>query len=849
MKKISIKRNIFYSIILAVIFCNSMSAKQSDSITGTLNAADEQKQASDSLILKWELYNQWYSPEKLYMHIDRSYYAINETIWFNAYLKNASPLCKKQLSNYIYVELLNKDGICVHREKVKANDTNIENVNCFTGQILIDPELKTGEYTLRAYTSWQRNRYAGYFFNQKIRIKAQEKYSEKASDNGRIDVSFYPEGGTYLAEHPATIAFKALNPQGQSLAISGKLVDAGGNVLCDNIRSTHDGMGSFSFTALPDTKYFLEIEGGERFALPDPAQKGASLHLVNTSNAIYVSSILKNMDSEYLLYLRDDCSMYLLDILDPVNENVKQKVFEKKKVISTTNLRSGLNHIILADRMGNIISERLFFIYPNKDRQINGKLEFEKQEYGKRERIRSLFSLTDATGAPLDGTFSISVARGAFSGYTQNDDIVSYMEISSELKGKINNPSYYFNNEFPLMERRNNLDLLMMVQGWRYYDLNRILAMNSSVPGSELNKYFGLEHSRELTQSISGKVEGVLGTKRTKKYDLNIFIPSQNAVKSVYVNQGSSFFVDSLDLPANTAIIVSSVKKNSIGSYKPVWNGESFADRFRYPGSAHIYDGSLNGSIKNDNGQQDETDSEPVTSAMDDMIMDSLVSTVVTAYKKDMSMGDAVGVGNRLGSLAQFYADRPVLDYILAAVPSFRYDYSEHILSNITYIWPSFVATPDSTGNTYGEVAVEINGTRNRYFTEELEHLMTDEVEIVEVTTSGDALNMLAGGIVSLKYDGSRIKRKMDPTTIHFVPMGYQEPDSFYSPNYTGSSTTENNDFRNTLYWSPAITVKNGSARVNFSNSDLLDYPYTIRIEGVTSNGQPFSWHGKLENK
>ncbi len=847
-KKTSIaKRSVFLCFVLAIFFCNFLLAKSSSPIQVAQEVSDEQTQTADSLVLRWELYNKWYSPEKLYMHIDRSYYAIGETIWFNAYLTNASPLCQKQLSNYIYVELLNKDGICVAREKVKVNDTKIENVNCFTGQIVIDNGIKTGDYTLRAYTTWQRNRNAEYFFNQKIRIKGEDDFSTEAPEKGGINVSFYPEGGTYFTGHPATIAFKALNPDGKSVEISGKIVDAAGNMICENIRSTHDGMGSFSFTALPDMKYFMEIEGAERFPLPDAVEKGASLHVVNTSNAIYVNSIFKNMDSQYQLYLRDNCSMYLLDILDPASENAQGKVFEKKNVISTKNLRSGLNHIMLADRMGNIISERLFFVYARKNAQLNGKLEFEKTEYGKRERIRSLFSLNDASGAPLNGTFSISVVRGAFSAYVQNDDIVSYMEMSSELKGKINNPAYYFNNEIPLMERRNNLDLLMMVQGWRYYDLDRIMAMNASAQSSELNEYFNLKHNRELSQSISGKVEGVLGSKRTKKYDLNILIPSQNAVKSVYVYNGSSFYVDSLDFPANTAIIVSSVKKNGIGSYKPIWNGDSFAERFKYSGLPYSFNISNGGSVNNESVEN--TVSGTIASEVNDMVMDFLVATVVTAYKKELGMGNAVGVENRLGSLAPFYADRPVLDYILAAVPSFRYDYSSHTLHNITCIWPSFVETPDPTGMAYGDVIVEINGTRNQYYTEELEHLMTSEVEVERVTTTGDALNMTAGGIVSLKLDGSRIKHNMDPTTIHFVPTGYQEPDSFYSPNYMNGSTSEENDFRNTLYWSPAVTLSNGSARVNFSNSDLLDYPYIIRIEGVTSNGQPFSWHGTLESK
>ena len=50
-------------------------------------------------------------------------------------------------------------------------------------------------------------------------------------------------------------------------------------------------------------------------------------------------------------------------------------------------------------------------------------------------------------------------------------------------------------------------------------------------------------------------------------------------------------------------------------------------------------------------------------------------------------------------------------------------------------------------------------------------------------------------------------------------------------------------DDRNTLWWAPDIAISGGTARVEFFNNDLSDYPYIVRIEGLSADGRPFSRH------
>ncbi|MFN0015197.1 MAG: hypothetical protein ACKVU2_11675, partial [Saprospiraceae bacterium] len=44
-------------------------------------------------------------PEKLYLHLDRTLFQPGETLWFNAYLRNAGDLLPAKVSEILYVEL------------------------------------------------------------------------------------------------------------------------------------------------------------------------------------------------------------------------------------------------------------------------------------------------------------------------------------------------------------------------------------------------------------------------------------------------------------------------------------------------------------------------------------------------------------------------------------------------------------------------------------------------------------------------------------------------------------------------------------------------------------------------
>lgn len=161
--------------------------------------------------------------------------------------------------------------------------------------------------------------------------------------------------------------------------------------------------------------------------------------------------------------------------------------------LKAKNLSRGINHALLISPKGEVLAERLFFVY-EKD-MVKTDIKYNKDFYGKRDKVTVSTTINNLNGEPVAGEFSVSVIDSNFRHFSQHEHIDSYMMMSSELKGKTNNPGYYFDDSVPLKQRLHSLDLLMIVQGWRYYDIESLFNHPPQV-----------KYGKEFNQSISGSV-------------------------------------------------------------------------------------------------------------------------------------------------------------------------------------------------------------------------------------------------------------------------------------------------------------------------------------------------------
>jgi len=102
--------------------------------------------------------------EKVYLHFDKPYYAVGDTIWFKAYLTSVQNI-PSELSKIIYVDVLSsKDSIV---ESIKIPVIN----GVAPGSIPIsDASFKQGNYHIRAYTRWMLNFSPNYFFSKNLLV-------------------------------------------------------------------------------------------------------------------------------------------------------------------------------------------------------------------------------------------------------------------------------------------------------------------------------------------------------------------------------------------------------------------------------------------------------------------------------------------------------------------------------------------------------------------------------------------------------------------------------------------------------------------------------------------------------
>lgn len=102
--------------------------------------------------------------EKVYLHLDKPYYAVGDTLWFKAYLTSEFNV-PSQFSRVIYVDLINSRDSLAGSLMLKAINGTAQGSIPLTGA-----KFKQDNYRIRAYTRWMMNFDSGLFFNRTLAI-------------------------------------------------------------------------------------------------------------------------------------------------------------------------------------------------------------------------------------------------------------------------------------------------------------------------------------------------------------------------------------------------------------------------------------------------------------------------------------------------------------------------------------------------------------------------------------------------------------------------------------------------------------------------------------------------------
>jgi len=423
--------------------------------------------------------------EKVYVHMDNTCYFQGDTIWFTAYTRQTNTNQPSVISDVLYVELLNNDGYLVERKLIEMKEGRGKGFFDLNNLIQY-----SGFYELRAYTRWQLNwgehehkhpSSFGFMFRDKesereffrdydklysrvfpvydkpltpgdytrdMTLRVMRRGFKNDPDKRKLQLSLFPEGGNLVAGVENRVAFEATMTDGEQVE---------GILFVGNEQAKTVNRGRGTFTIVPEKGYEREVvfktSDGEKVSamLPKPEDVGAAIKIIQEGDNITIETRLVGINED---------SLALTIMHEGKVEEFHE--FNSKFIIQNSKLEAGIHQATIFDAQGRVWADRLFFVTKQEMAEPTLIVDGIKEEYKPYEKVElkvagkkaASVSLTVRDGNQTDPLFD-------------NGSIMTEMLLSSEVKGFIPNPGWYFEKDDE--EHRQALDLLMMTQGWRRF--------------------------------------------------------------------------------------------------------------------------------------------------------------------------------------------------------------------------------------------------------------------------------------------------------------------------------------------------------------------------------------------
>jgi hypothetical protein len=759
--------------------------------------------------------------EKVYLHTDRPYYLAGETIWFKAYLTAGSFHQLSPLSKTIYVELINERKEIIHQLIGRLNDG--------TGHadILLPADLKSGNYLLRAYTNWMRNYDENFFYTQEIKIwNIDEKVNQPVIDPKPLDLQFFPEGGHLVGGIKSNVAFKAVGSDGLGKKVKGKIYSGNGRVAAE-FESTHLGMGLFSFTPDYGQNYTAEIEEVNlmeaqklpKYDLPKVEDRGFVITVTNKQDQEEVVVKIQTTESTPRPQILTLAAHHRGELSFVAQVNMANVIYFVK--MPKANLLHGLTHITLFDGNARPLCDRLIFV--DKAGQMNVTIKGLKQSYQPREKVELEIETTDGAGNALPAQLSLTVVNTsevAIDAYGKS--IVDYLQLSSDLKGNIENPGYYFTATEP--DRYKNLDLLLLTQGWTRFSWNKILndqwptithyfeqginiqgallddLTNAPVEGGKVT-FFTTSNETDIVVAATGKKGRFI-------FDDLVFYDTSKVVLQGENKRGKKFVKFEIDpiLPNQPVRYPLHPITGDMTNYERalITMGEErrkIDASYQFEGKTIMLEGV---EVK---GERIDPDKEArvYKGATKTLKAEAVPGSAYLWHPLELVRGVA---GVRL------IPDPPGYNVIIRGVGTM-------------------------TGNTtplilLDNVPVQLNT---------LNTIPVSMIESVDVFRGADAAvfgSQGANGVIAFFTRKGGSVAGISNGVFNIDLKGYYSSQEFYAPKYDVKKPEHvKPDRRVTVYWQPQIiTGENGKATVQFFNPDPEAVIF-IQVEGITKNGMP----------
>lgn len=618
-----------------------------------------------------------------------------------------------------------------------------------------------------------------------------------------FDVKFFPEGGALINIPHQNVAFKAQGADGFSKEIEGFLFNSKGDTLT-NFRSEHNGMGIFTMNPVNNETYYVTVRTNDsitkRFDLPAIEPKGISIAMSHYKQEIrYEIQKTEATELPQKLFLLAH-TRGKLAILQPINP---KRTFGK---MNDSLFTEGITHFMLIDEQGNALSERLIFVPDHKPNQW--QITTDQPTYGKREKVSLQIAAKDNEGNPVEGTFSVSITdRKSIQPDSLADNILSNLLLTSDLKGYVEDPAFYFLNQDARTLR--SIDYLMMTHGWRRHKMENVLR----TPSLNFTNYI------EKGQTISGRIMGFFGA-NVKKGPICVLAPKYNIIATTETDEKGQFIVNTSFRDSTTFLVQARTKKGFAGV-------DILMDPPQYPVATHKAP-YFNGA----------------TTFMEDYLMNTRDQYYMEGGMRVYNLKEVTVTAKRERPSSKSIYTGGINTY---TVEEDRLQGYGQTAFDAASRLPSVTITNGSEihiRNNSEPAIIVIDDIVYEDASDILKDIQVSDMSSISLLRGADAVILgpraSGGAVVITLKDPRNLPARPAQGIITYTPLGYSESVEFYHPTYDTpeKKNAQRSDFRSTVYWNPELRLDaEGKATIEYYTPDSTA-PEDIIIEGVDKNGK-----------
>ena len=747
--------------------------------------------------------------EKLFVHLDRPFYLVGETIWFKIYVLDGVGHQLADMSKVAYVEVLDKENNPVVQTKILLEK------GLGDGSILIPASMESGNYTFRGYTSWMKNFTPSLYFETPLTIVNTFRNLDPALVSKRseeIDLQFFPEGGELVQGIESKVAFRASNSSGQGIDFSGFLLDQRNDTLV-KFYPYKLGIGNFHFTPRQGSVYRALLRDSKgnfsSHSFPQIQEEGFTMRVADsTDNSIKITvSALIGGSATFPVYLLSHSRAG-----SPSAQVAYSKHGKAVFVVEKEKLGEGINHFTVFDSSLKAVSERLYFKYPSA--RLNIQEAVRQEQYGKREKVTVNLTTLTENSVPAQANLSLSVYLLDSLNSRSTLTIDDFLFLTSELKGTIESPELYTKSQG--MEVA--VDNLMLTHGWSRFGWKEVASSATFVPHN-IPEYGGHFITGRVLNTSTGKPASSVSTFLAAP-GKRPFLYTSLSDQQGRIRYEMKHFSGTKEIVVQTNTAVDSTFRFEID--------DPFSSKFSFP-EKHAFD---------------------ISSQHAQMLVNRSIS--MQSVNSFMPKRYQAPVERETDSLG-FYG-----------IPSEKYildDYTR--FPTIEEVMREYVPGVQ-VRKRLGEFQFRVIDPRpfqKAVFLDEAPMLLLDGIPVFDLKKimgydplKIKKLEVVGGvyylgdswlhGIVSFTtYKGDLGELEIDPRALVMQYDGVQNIREFYAPRYDLAAQVKSRvpDFRNLLHWVPDIaTDSNGKRSVDFYTSDQ-EGVYRVVIQGITTSGVPGS--------